>query len=63
MPERLRYPISEAAVLLGIGRTLLYEEIARGRIETVTVRRRRLVPRDAIDVYVEHLREANEEIR
>jgi excisionase family DNA binding protein len=60
MTDRLLYPISEAARLLGIGRTLLYEELAAERIETVTVGRRRLIPRQALDAYVEHLRAANE---
>lgn len=60
MPERLLYPLTEAAVQLGIGRTLLYEEIAEGRIETVTIGRKRLVPRQALVAYVERLRDAAE---
>jgi excisionase family DNA binding protein len=59
MTERLLYPLTEAAELLGIGRTLLYEELAHDRIETVTVGRRRLIPRQALEAYVERLRESN----
>jgi excisionase family DNA binding protein len=58
MPERrLLYPISEASELLGIKRTLTYELIGAGEIETVTVGRRRLVPREALEAYVSRLRE------
>lgn len=60
MRDRLLYPLSEAAELLGIGRTRLYEELAQDRIETVTVGRRRLIPREALVTYVESLRSANE---
>jgi excisionase family DNA binding protein len=57
MTERLLYPLLEAAELLGIGRTLLYEELAQGRIEAVSVGRRRLIARDELLAYVERLRE------
>jgi excisionase family DNA binding protein len=60
MVERLLYPLAEAAQLLGIGRTLLYEELAGGRIEAVSVGRRRLIPRDALDEYIDRLRASSE---
>jgi excisionase family DNA binding protein len=60
MVERLLYPLVEAAELLGIGRTLLYEELASGNIEAVSVGRRRLIPRQALEEYVERLRERTE---
>ncbi len=46
-PDRL-YSILEAAELLGIGRTALYGEIRAGRVRTLKVGRRRLVPSGAI---------------
>jgi excisionase family DNA binding protein len=46
-PDRL-LSIEQAARALGIGRTALYSEIAAGRIRSVKVGRRRLVPSSAI---------------
>ncbi len=46
-PDRLM-SIAQAAQALGIGRTALYSEIAAGRIRSVKVGRRRLVPSSAI---------------
>ena len=49
---RLAYPIPEAAAELGIGRTTLYGEIAAGRLPTITIGRRRLVTRQALEDYL-----------
>ena len=46
-PDRLM-SIAQAARALGIGRTALYSEIGAGRIRSVKVGRRRLVPSSAI---------------
>jgi excisionase family DNA binding protein len=46
-PDRL-LSIEQAAQALGIGRTALYSEIGAGRIRSVKVGRRRLVPSSAI---------------
>jgi excisionase family DNA binding protein len=54
MPDRL-LSIDEAADALGIGRSRLYEEIGAGRLRSVTVGRRRLVPASAIAAYIEAL--------
>ena len=51
-PDRL-LAIPAAADALGIGRSMLYEEIARGRIRTVKVGRRRLVPSGAVKAYID----------
>lgn len=40
--------IEQAAQALGIGRTALYSEIAAGRIRSLKVGRRRLIPSSAI---------------
>ena len=50
-PDRL-LSIDEAADALGIGRTRAYREIQDGRLRTVTVGRRRLVPASAIDEFI-----------
>jgi excisionase family DNA binding protein len=46
-PDRL-LSIEQAARALGIGRTALYSEIGAGRIRSVKVGRRRLVPSSAV---------------
>ena len=40
--------ISETIALVGIGKTSLYGEIRAGRLRTVLVGRRRMVPADAL---------------
>lgn len=52
---RLAYPIPEAAQAIGVGRTTLYAEIAAGRIATVTIGRRRLITRAALEAYLASL--------
>jgi excisionase family DNA binding protein len=44
--------VNEAAALLGIGTTTLREMIARGEIASVRIGRRRLVPRRAVEEFV-----------
>lgn len=51
-PDRL-LSVPDAADALGIGRSMLYGEIAAGRIRTVKVGRRRLVPSGAVRAYIE----------
>jgi excisionase family DNA binding protein len=46
-PDRLM-SIEQAARALGIGRTALYSEIGAGRIRSIKVGRRRLVPSSSI---------------
>ena len=48
----LMYDVPTAARLCGFGRTTAYGEIAAGRLRTVTVRRRRLVTRQALLEYI-----------
>jgi excisionase family DNA binding protein len=54
--ERLLYRAEEAAAALGIGRSLVYEEIRLGRLQTVRIGRRRLVPPEYVAQYVELLK-------
>lgn len=51
-PDRL-LSIPEVADALGIGRSMLYEEIRAGRIRAIKVGRRRLVPSSAVRLYIE----------
>jgi excisionase family DNA binding protein len=50
-PDRL-LSVDEAAATLGLGRSLLYGEIQAGRVHSVKVGRRRLVPAGAIADYI-----------
>ncbi|MFD5804927.1 MULTISPECIES: helix-turn-helix domain-containing protein [Streptomyces] len=54
--ERLLFRPEEAAAKLNIGRSLIYEEIRLGRLQTVRIGRRRLVPLEYIARYVELLK-------
>jgi len=54
--ERVLYRPEEAAAALGIGRSLVYEEIRLGRLQTVRIGRRRLIPPEYIAQYVELLK-------
>jgi excisionase family DNA binding protein len=53
---RLLYKPEDAAELLSIGRTLMYDLIKSGQVDSVKVGRRRLVPAEALTSYVDHLR-------
>lgn len=50
-PERL-LGVDEAAAMLGIGRSRLYDEIAAGQLRSIRVGRRRLVPASAIAEFI-----------
>lgn len=55
-PGRLLYSVEEAADLLGIGRTFMFHLLGTGEIDSLKIGRRRKVPREAIDRYIERLR-------
>jgi excisionase family DNA binding protein len=46
-PDRL-YSVTEAAALLRIGRSSVYQEIGAGRLRSLRVGRRRLIPSSAL---------------
>ncbi len=47
--------VEEAARLLGVGRTTLFELIGQGRIQTVRVGRRRLVVRAGLERFIKEI--------
>lgn len=51
-PAPLLLTVEEAGAALGVGRTLMFELIARGDIRTVRVGRLRRVRPDDLDAYV-----------
>ena len=57
---RLAYSIPEAVTISGIGRTLLYAEIAAGRLLAVKAGRRTLIPRTALERFISTLPSATE---
>lgn len=57
------YSVEAAGEMLGLKRSTTWEEIRLGRLKSVKVGRRRLVPAEYIDAYVELLKsEAETEI-
>ena len=54
--SRLLYSVTEAAGLLGVGRTYLFRLIAAGEIESIKVGKLRKIPRDALGRYIDKQR-------
>ena len=51
-PDRL-LSVDDAAAALGVGRTAVYDELGAGRLRSVKVGRRRLIPTVAVRDYIE----------
>ena len=54
--QRLLLTVCEAAEQLGIGRSLLYELLAEGQVESIHVGRLRRIPIDALDDFINRQR-------
>jgi excisionase family DNA binding protein len=54
--QRLLLTVTEAADRLGIGRSLLYELLAEGQVESIHVGRLRRIPTDALAAYIDRQR-------
>jgi excisionase family DNA binding protein len=54
--EKLLYSPEEAAGMLGVSRSQVFELIARHQIESIKVGRLRKFPHDALLAYIERLR-------
>ena len=46
--EPLALSITDAAASAGVSRSLVYKEMAAGRLASIKIRRRRLIPLDAL---------------
>jgi len=57
--DALLYPIAEAAALLGISRSNLYCLMRAGEVRSVRIGSRRLIPRTALESFVDTLPEAS----
>lgn len=53
---KLLYPPTEAATMLGLGRSKIYELLASGELESVKIGKARRVPAEALEDYVRRLR-------
>lgn len=60
LADRVLYSIPEATALLGLSRTVIYEQIRANRLHTVTQGRRRYVAAHALHDYVQLLEEEAE---
>jgi excisionase family DNA binding protein len=59
MSDELLLPIwPEGARRIGVGRTVMFDLVKSGAIETVRIGRKRMVAPDALAAYVEKLRKA-----
>lgn len=56
--EQLLYSVREAAAIVGVGKSKMWELVARGEIESVKVDALRKIPAGALTAYVERLRAA-----
>jgi excisionase family DNA binding protein len=54
---RILYPMSQAAYLLGIGRTELYTRLNRGELKSVKLGRLRMIPASELDAFAARLME------
>lgn len=59
-PRRMLLSVTEAAFLLGLGRTRMYELIAAGLVESVHIGRPHKVPAGALDDFVDRCRALGE---
>jgi len=55
--EPLLMDVEGAAKVLGIGRSLFYQLLQTGQIESLKIGRRRVVPAAAVEAFVQRLRE------
>ena len=55
--EKMLVTVSEAAALLGVGRSFAYELVQRGDLPSVKLGRARRVPVAEVRRYIERLRE------
>ena len=57
--EPLLYTIPEAAAVLRISRTKLYELLDSGDVESIHIGRSRKIPTEALRIYIDKLRARN----
>ena len=56
--EKLAFTINETANAIGVGRTKVYNLISEGKIPTIKIGKRTLVPADGLRAFMASLQEA-----
>lgn len=56
MENPLLLKVEQAAIQLGLGRTVVWGLVSSGELESVKIGRSRRIPIDALEVYVARLR-------
>ncbi len=51
--DKLLYRIEEASIVTGLGRSKLYDEIAKGRLRVVKIGKAVRIPADELRAYVD----------
>ena len=59
--DRVVLTVEEAADRLGVGRTFVYALVKSGEIESIAIGRLRRIPCDAVDDFVQRLRDLGRE--
>jgi excisionase family DNA binding protein len=59
VPEPLLLGIRQAAPIAGVGRDAMYRLVAEGRVRSVRLGRKRLVPRQELEAWIARELEAN----
>jgi excisionase family DNA binding protein len=59
MTEPLLLGIKQAAPIAGVGRDQMYRLVAEGRVRSVRLGRKRLVPRQELEAWIQRELEAN----
>lgn len=54
--DKLLHPAEEAAQILSVGRSQVFELVATGELESVKIGRLRRIPHDALVDYIRRLR-------
>jgi len=57
-PDRITVPVGEFCRLAGIGRSLVYEMIGDGRLESILIGKRRLIVLDSYRQLIERKRQS-----
>jgi len=55
--QQLLVTMEEGAQMLGCGRTAIYELVRRGEIESIKLGRSRRIPMNALEAFVQRLRQ------
>ena len=61
MTDRILYSCTEAAALMGLGRSLVYQLVMRGDLHSIKLGRARRIPAKALDEYIQRLQSEQSE--